>query len=127
MERTIEEITPSGITIKIMTEKSKFLAFDKKGASIYSDEACTKIMHDIPLIIFIGEDFIISDSYYSEIVFVKNNKDRIIISYSIIGERIKKFLSLKFSSQFDLIPVKLKKINNIPQLVKGFEAGLSPS
>lgn len=128
MSNIFEEKTPKGITIKVLIDKSRFLAFDRKGGSIYADDSRTKVLHEIPDIVFIGENFILPKSdRRGDFTLLKVLKEKAIIPFSWRNAKKTRYLLIRIGSQLDLIPVKLKRVSHIPELVKELEAGLKPN
>ncbi len=128
MENVIEEKTPKGITLKIMAEKSKFLAFSREGKTIYSDESKTKLLHDIPVVVFIGADFIIpATALKGDYSLHKVLKGKALIAFQLHVKDQERYLFLPVFSEVDLIPLKIKKMNSVAELVKAIQGGMKPS
>ena len=127
MSNIFEEKTPKGITIKVLVEKSRFLAFDRKGGSIYADDSRTKVLHEIPNIVFIGDDFNLPKAdRRGDFTLLKVLKEKALIPFSWRNPKKTRYLFIRIGSRLDLIPVKLKRISHIPELVKELESGLKP-
>lgn len=126
MTKIIEEKTPKGITIKVMVDKWKYLAFDKRGGSIYADAAGTKVLHHVPFIVFVGTEFLLAENIRSEVSFLKNVKDKIIIPYSYTYEHNRRYVFIPKISEMDIIPARLKRMDSIADLVRDIEKGLQP-
>ncbi len=118
MDQIIEERTPKGICLKVMLNKWKFLAFDRKGSSIYADASGTKVMHDILFIIFIGEQFVLHENRKSELAFLKIIKDKIVIPYMVLPDEKRQYVFIEKKSEFDVIPVRMKKLESVASLVR---------
>lgn len=128
MDNVIEEKTPKGITLKIMAEKSKFLAFSRAGTTIYSDDSKTKLLHEIPTVVFIGADFIIpATALKGDYSFHKVLKGKALITFQLHEKDTEKYIFLPIQSDVDLIPIKVKKMKSIAELVKTIQGGLKPS
>ncbi len=126
MTKIIEEKTPKGISIKVMIDKWKYLAFDKRGGSIYADSANTKVLHHVPFIVFVGTEFIIPENIRSEVSFLKNVKDKIIIPYSYTYEHNRRYVFIPKVSEIDIIPARMKRMDSIADLVRDIEKGVQP-
>lgn len=126
MTKIIEEKTPKGISIKVMIDKWKFLAFDKRGGSIYADSANTMVLHHVPFIVFVGTEFIIPENIRTEVTFLKNVKGKIIIPYSYTYEHNRRYVFIPAISEIDIIPAKIKRMDSIADLVRDVEKGVQP-
>ncbi len=127
MDNIIEQKTPKGITIKVLMDKSKFLAFDQKGGSVYADEIRTRILHEIPIIVFIGEKFnLFKAGNHGDYLFLKILKGKYLVPFCYGDGKNQKYLFVKSPPVLDLMPARLKIIRSIPELVKEIEAGLKP-
>jgi hypothetical protein len=127
MDTVIEEKTPKGIILKIMPEKSKFLAFAREGATIYADENKTKLIHDIPTVVFIGNDFIIpANGLKGDFSLHKVLKGKALIAFKLHENDRERYLFVPVSCEVDLIPLKLKKMASVAELVKAIQGGLKP-
>jgi hypothetical protein len=126
MTKIIEEKTPKGISIKVMIDKWMFLAFDKRGGSIYADSANTKVLHHVPFIVFVGTEFIIPENIRTEVTFLKNVKEKMIIPYSYTYEHNRRYVFIPAISEIDIIPAKIKRMDSIADLVRDVEKGVQP-
>lgn len=122
----VEEKTPKGIVLKVMVNKWKFLAFDSRGSSIYADSSDTKLLHDVPFIVFVGADFIMQDSYRSELAFLKVVRNRIVLPYQMEGENMRKYVFVDRKSDFDILPARVKKIDNVAMMVRELDKAHRP-
>ncbi|HDP79569.1 MAG TPA: hypothetical protein ENN21_01860 [Spirochaetes bacterium] len=122
----IEEKTPYGIAIKVLTKKWSFLAFDRNGSSIYADDAGLKVLHRVPLVSFVGADFEIKNNKSPDLSFLKVSKNQIIIPYMDLGENKRRYLFIHTLSKLDLMPVRLTRLRDISHLVREIEAGVKP-
>ncbi len=121
----IEEKTPKGMTLKILPKKSQFLAFDRKGKSVYSDEQNTKVLHRMLVIYFVGEDFAIRNTH-QEFSLLKIVKGQIVLPYVDLGSRSRKYLFLDAPGLLDLLPTKLKMFNSAAALVRESDLAEKP-
>jgi len=127
MDTVFEEKSPKGITIKILVDKSRFLAFDRKGGSIYADANRTRVLHEIPVIVFIGDEFIIPrHDRRADLSLLKVLKEKVLVPFSWKNPKRQKYLFIRIGPYLDLIPVKLRKVRSVAELVKDLEAGLKP-
>ncbi len=122
----IEEKSPRGITIKVLTKKWNFLVFDQKGASIYSDDAGLKVLHRVNLVAFVGRNFQVKNTASQELSFLKVIKNRIVIPYVDMADSTRKYIFIDADGRLDMIPVRLKILNDIAQLVREIDGGTNP-
>ncbi len=122
----IEEKTPYGIVIKVLLKKWTFLAFDRKGGSIYADDAGLKVLHKIPMITFVGANFQIKNTKGPDLSFLKITKNQIVIPYTDLENNNRRYLFIHTLSKLDLIPVRLMQLRDIAQLVREIESGTKP-
>lgn len=122
----IEEKTPNGITIKVMLKKWNFIAFEKDGKVIYADESEAKVLHRVPVLVYIGDKFNIVRKGDSELAFFKINKGKVVIPYTLNDNNIRRYLFVESELDIDILPVRIKKINDIYSLVRGKDSGLYP-
>ena len=122
----IEEKTPKGISIKIIKDKWKFLAFDNDGSSIYADEHEMKIMHKVLLIAFLGEYFRIHNNFSRELSFLKVSRGKLVIPYDRQGAEKRRYLLMDFEGKLDMVPIRLLGIDTLDQLIRMVESGQCP-
>lgn len=123
----IEQATPRGITLKVFPKKWNYLAFDQKGKSIYADAAGLKVLHRVPLLVFVGENFIVKNTAGTEMSFLKATRGQIVIPYvDTATDRRQRFIFIPAESGIDLIPVRLKGLRDISMLVREIETGTKP-
>ncbi len=122
----IEETTPRGITIKVTPKKWNFLVFDQRGGSVYADKAGSKILHQVPLIAFVGENFRLKNTANPEFSFLKVVKNRIVVPYLDTADNKRKYIFVETESTIDLLPVRLKELRDVAALVREIEAGVRP-
>ncbi len=121
-----EERTPDGLLIKILLDKWQFLAFDKKGRSIYVDSEGRGILHRVPLIIFVGRDFEVRREYEREYHLLKVRDGQIIVPYLDRKDLKTKYFFIPTDKALDLIPVRIKTVPNIAFMVKEIDVTLEP-
>jgi hypothetical protein len=122
----IEEKTPKGVTLKVLRDKAKFLAFDSKGASIYFDRSKTMLFENIPVIVFIGGNFKIQNNYNTDLSFHKVVKSNIVIPYLFTNESKMRYIFIKSDVPVDKVPVELKQMDSLNSFVREIETGLRP-
>jgi len=122
----IEERTPRGITLKVTPKKWNFLAFDQRGGSVYADKAGSKVLHRVPLMVFVGENFAIKNTAHSEFSFLKVVRNRIVVPYLDSVDNRRKYIFIDTDSSIDMLPVRLKNLRNVATLVREIEAGVRP-
>lgn len=128
METVIEKNTPKGIILKIMPEKAKFLAFARGGATIYSDESKTKLLHEMPTVVFIGADFVVPPAELEgDFSLHKVLKGQALVVFKLHEKDQERYLFLPIHCEVDLIPIKVKKMDSVAELVKAIQGGLKPS
>ena len=116
----IEEITPKGISVKLLPEKWRFLAFSQDGASIYADEHNLEVLHRVPVIVFLGERFRIENNYNQELFLsmLKVSRGKLVVPYVDARNDRRQFLFLSISESVDLIPARIFHKKDIYVLVR---------
>ncbi len=122
----IEENTPSGITLKILIKKWHFIAFDKSGGVIYADEADAKVLHKIPVLIFLGKKFSIVKNSNAELAFFKIMKGEVVIPYTCLVSNERRYLFIEREEPLDLIPFRIREFHDVALLVREKESGFVP-
>ncbi|MCU0849233.1 MAG: hypothetical protein MUD12_15230 [Spirochaetes bacterium] len=122
----VEEKTPGGLVIKIFLKKWQFLAFDKKGRSIYVDGEGRSMVHDVPLIIFVGVNIAPRLDYNRDYVLLKIRNSSIIIPYYDNRDRRIKYFFIQTDKNMDMIPARIMHVNNVAQMVREIDMNLSP-
>lgn len=122
----LEEKTPSGNLLKIFLKKWQFLAFDKKGRSIYIDTMQTSPLHRIPLLVFVGRNFQVSREYNREYSLLKVRKGVMIVPYQDLQDRKTKYIFIFTDKRLDLMPVRIKSVPGVVDMVKEIETTLNP-
>jgi len=118
----VEEITPRGLTIKILFNKWKFLVFDKRGNSIYPDKEKKSPLFHIPLIFFIGKNFETIRDYHKDYYLLKVRNDSMILPYYSVKESKISYFFIKCEKDIDLIPVRITGFKNIAEILKKVES-----
>lgn len=122
----IEEKSPRGITFKVLTKKWNFLVFDQKGASIYSDDAGLKVLHRVRLVAFVGGNFQVKNTASQELSFLKVIKNKVVIPYVDLADSARKYIFIDADGRLDMLPVRLKALGTIAQLVREIDSGTNP-
>jgi len=116
-----EEKTPAGITLKIMFKHWKFLAFDKRGNSIYADDEGRSLLHKIPVMIFLGKNISLNKKYDIDYDLFKVRDNNIIIPY--LKDREKTFLFIPENTKIDVIPVRTYEYESYSVMLKTHPSG----
>jgi uncharacterized protein (DUF2164 family) len=122
----IEEKTPKGISIKILKDKWKYLAFDRNGSSIYADKHEMKVMHKVLLIAFLGEYFQVHNNYNRELSLIRVSRGKLVIPYDRKGFEKRRYLLMNFEGTLDMVPVRLLGVDTIGNLIRMIESGQYP-
>ncbi len=118
-----EERTPSGLTLKVMFSKMKYLVFNNKGESISADDEGRSLLHKMPSIIFLGTTFEIERDYDSEFSLLKLRENHLIIPYRNIIEKKKKYIFITLFAKSDLIPSIVTHVKGYSSMLKEIPAG----
>ena len=121
-----EEKTPKGFTLKIFYNKGKYLAFDPKGKSVYTDNENKNMLHLTLLLIFLGEDISFKKDYEKNYTLLKIQKGKIIVPFYTKTRNDLQYLFIPFASRLDLIPVNMMQINNIADMVRELDINIRP-
>jgi hypothetical protein len=121
-----EEQTPSGLRLKIIFKNWQFLAYDKKGQSIYADSEDKKLIHKVPYILCVGINFKIKKIYDKEYYLLKIRDNNLIIPYIDLTDKITKYLLVPIEKNIDLIPAIIFHVDNIPNMIKDFDPSIIP-
>jgi hypothetical protein len=122
----VEERTPRGYLLKIFLEKWQFLAFDKKGKSIYVDKEGRSLLHPVPVIIFVGVSFDIKREYDRAYNLMKIRNGAMVVPYRDVRANRTKYFFLKTEKDLDMIPVRLFLVGNVAQMVRDIDASIQP-
>ena len=126
MEQFFEEKTPKGFTLKILVHKGAFLVFDQRGATVYTDQQCLKVLHRIPIIAFLGSSFTIRNRRVSEFTMCKVSQNKIVIPFYTTGDRDMRYLLYETTENIDMIPVRINFISSVAFIAREVEAGMKP-
>lgn len=122
----IEEKTPQGYLIKIIFDKWQYLAFDKRGKSIYVDKDRKSLLHPVPVIIFVGTTFTVISEVHKEYRMLKIRDGVIVVPYLDLKDNKTKYIFLQTDRGFDAIPVRMMPAANVPQMVREIDTGIRP-
>ncbi len=122
----VEEKTPAGFVIKIMFKKWQYLAFTKKGSSVYVDKEDSSLVHHVPLIFFVGPHFQIKKDYSRDYYMLKIRNGELILPYNVITSREKRYLLINTEKELDVMPVRILHVQDLPTMVKQFDITLRP-
>lgn len=121
-----EEKTPSGKLIKILFNRWQFLAFDKRGKSIYTDGEGKSLLHNVPLIVFLGNTLDFKHDYEKKYYLLKIRKGEMILPYLDRTSKKNRYLFIPVAKKLDVIPVRMIRVNNVAEMVKEYDASLKP-
>jgi len=114
----IEETTPKGNIIKILLKKWQFMAYTAKGASIYADEEGKKLLHHIPLILFLGKTIKTRGIYDNEYHLLKVRDNYFIIPFFYKPKDRIQYMQISTPTMVDLLPARIYYQKNIAELIK---------
>lgn len=122
----IEEKTPGGVILKVLLNSWNYIAFDKNGRAIYADESGSKVLHKVPVIVFMGQTFRIITQNKSELAFCKIARGKIIVPYTDTRINSRKYLFIDTEARIDQVPVRIFEFIDVNSLVNRLIAGLDP-
>ncbi|HOP63788.1 MAG TPA: hypothetical protein PK358_14080 [Spirochaetota bacterium] len=118
-----EEKTPSGLILKVMFDKMKFLIFNARGESISSDNEGRSLLHKMPSIIFLGTTFEVVKDYDREFALLKLRDNHLIVPYRNIIEKKPKYIFINLFGKSDLIPAIITHVKSYSSMLKEIPAG----
>ena len=122
----IEEKTPNGFMIKILFNKWQFLAFDKKGKPIYTDQDGRSLVHKVPIILFVGSTMQKVRDFDKEYSMLKIRNGSMVVPYIDTRTNEKKYFFLSIDKSLDMIPVRMICVGSIVQLIREIDMSLNP-
>lgn len=122
----VEEVTPRGLHLKIMLNNWQFLAFDRKGKSIYVDREGRRLLHRVPLIIFVGKSFSVRKEYERDYSLLKVLNGFVVVPYRDVLNKITRYIFIPVDKKVDLMPARLLLVPDLAILVKTVEVELAP-
>ncbi len=118
-----EEKTPSGLILKVMFSKMKYLVFSNRGESISADDEGRSLLHKMPSIIFVGSTFEIDRDYDREFSLLKHRDNHLIVPYRNIIEKKKKYIFINLFGKSDMIPAVIVHVKGYSVMLKEVPAG----
>ncbi len=122
----IEEKTPKGYLLKIFFDKWQFLAFDRRGKSLYADKEGKSLLHRVPVIIFVGASFDIKREYDKEYVLLKIRDGSIVVPYTDLRDGKIKYFFLNTDKEMDAIPVRMMHAKDVVEMVREVDINVQP-
>ncbi|MFW6366411.1 MAG: hypothetical protein ACOC2H_08065 [Spirochaetota bacterium] len=123
---TVEEKTPKGYVLKINPKRLTFIAFDRLGATVYSGPHEDSTIHKVPVICFIGKQFILKqrmlDSYY----LVKVSKNKLLVPYYVSGNKDRHYHLLETTESMDMVPIRMINAESVLAFIQLIEDGYRP-
>jgi hypothetical protein len=123
---TIEEKTPKGYVLKINLNKQSFIAFDRLGGAVYAGEHKENAIHKVPIICFLGKQFILKQRMLDRYFLVKVSRGKLLLPYYVAGKKDRHYHLLKCDESLDMIPVKILRVESILQFIRIIEEGIKP-
>jgi hypothetical protein len=122
----VEEKSPGGYLIKIFFKSWQFLAFTSKGQTIYADQEKKSMLHRVPLIVLVGENFILNRNYIREFELLKIRNGVMILPYRDARKKDICYVFIINDLPIDMIPVRIDSAKNIADMVKKTDASVKP-
>jgi hypothetical protein len=122
----VEEKTPKGFILKIYTQKNTFLVFDRKGGTVYADPSGLQVIHHVPVIIFLGNSFSVRNRSIMDYTLCKVSKGKTILPYYVKGDNDLRYLLHATGEIIDMMPVRVRFIQDVQAMIKAIEAGVRP-
>ena len=122
----IEEKTPKGYLLKILFDNWQFLAFNRQGKSIYADKEGKSLLHEVPVLIFIGTTFEIKTEYDRAYSLLKIRNGSIVVPYLDLKDNKTKYFFLETDKEMDAIPVRMMQVSDVAQMVRDMDVALQP-
>lgn len=122
----IEEKTPAGYTIKIMTSAWQYMIFDRKGNSVYMNSEARKFVQPLPLIVFVGSAFRIRQDHTRDYHMLKVRKGVIVLPYEMASERSTRYIFIKTDMVPDALPVRIMSMPNVAVMMREVDAKVTP-
>jgi len=122
----IEEKTPKGYLIKILFDNWQFLAFNRQGKSIYADKEGKSLLHEVPLLVFIGTTFEIKTEFDKTYSLLKIRDGSIVVPYLDLKDNRTKYFFLETDKEMDAIPVRMMQVGDVAQMVRDMDVAIRP-
>jgi hypothetical protein len=118
-----EEKTPSGLILKVMFNKMKYLVFNNRGESISADSEGRSLLHKMPSIIFLGTTFEVERDYDREFSLLKIRDNHLIVPYRNIIEKKKKYIFINLFAKSDMVPASITHVKGYSSMLKEIPSG----
>jgi transposase-like protein len=118
-----EEKTPSGLILKVMFNKKKYLVFNNRGESISADSEGRSLLHKMPSIVFLGTTFEIGRDYDREFSLLKLRDNHLIVPYRNIIEKKKKYIFINLFAKSDMVPATINHVKGYSAMLKEIPSG----
>ncbi len=122
----IEEKTPKGYLIKILFDNWQFLSFNRQGKSIYADKEGKSLLHEVPVLVFIGTTFEIKTEFDRAYSLLKIRDGSIVVPYLDLKDNRTKYFFLETNKEMDAIPVRMMQVGDVAQMVRDMDVALKP-
>lgn len=123
----IEEKTPKGYLIKILFDNWQFLAFNRQGKSLYADREGKSLLHEVPVLVFVGSTFQIKTEFDREYSLLKIRDGAIVVPYFDMKESRTKYFFLETNKEMDAIPVRMMQVNDVAIMVRDMDVNVRPN
>src|SRR3990172_822477 len=122
----IEEKTPKGYLLKIFFDKWQFLAFDRRGKSIYADKEGRSLLHRVTVIVFVGASFDIKREYDRNYALLKIRDGSMVVPYTDLRDSRTKYFFLSTDKEMDAVPVRMMHVKDVAQMVREIDMSVLP-
>lgn len=122
----IEEKTPKGYLIKILFDNWQFLAFNRQGKSIYADKEGKSLLHEVPVLVFIGTTFEIKTEFDKTYSLLKIRDGSVVVPYLDLKDNRTKYFFLETDKEMDAIPVRMMQVGDVAQMVRDMDVAIRP-
>jgi hypothetical protein len=123
----IEEKTPKGFLIKILFDNWQFLAFNRQGKSIYADKEGKSLLHEVPVLVFVGSTFQIRTEFDKEYALLKIRNGAVVVPYLDLKDRKTKYFFLETDKEMDAIPVRMMQVSDVAMMVRDMDVAIRPN
>ena len=123
----IEEKTPKGYLLKILFDNWQFLAFNRQGKSIYADKEGKSLLHEVPVLVFVGSTFQIKTEFDKEYSLLKIRNGAIVVPYLDIKDNKTKYFFLETNKEMDAIPVRMMLVSDVAAMVRDIDVTVRPN
>jgi hypothetical protein len=123
----VEEKTPKGFLVKIFFDNWQFLAFDRRGKSIYADKEKRSLLHAVPVMIFVGMSFDLARDWERDYRMLKIRDGVMIVPYLDNRDGKTKYIFLETDRELDAVPARIMHVGDVAQMVREIDIGVSPN